>query len=373
MKKIKCIYCLQENDIDSQESKEHIFPKTFGGQRRLPSGIVCDTCNSSFSSFEAEVSKESLLAFPKQFYGPLSKKAIKKKSENIKFSPMTDELNDISIGYLQEGKPFHPPQIKYKSSTYGTFLCFDDFKTQLDDIAKFPIDNIKFFAYKEIIPNEPILLLWNKKLYGYYNPSYIEDKKLIEVLKKGIVKNKTHLLETYLTTDKKVLNTKVSVHQNFSFSIDSLYRVVTKIVLNTIAMYHGDLIYSSLLDELRNYVRTGSSSYVPVVLADTKISVITSMAHLFKDSKNNHLVLISGISNKIKENSLIAIVDFYDGAFCFGVHVNGGNLFDRNDILHTRALVINYKRNDEYGDYEIIQNAINAAENSQKEMYKALS
>jgi HNH endonuclease len=66
--KMKCIWCdhettvnkLSANDKKRYANKEHIFPKSLGGEKTLPQGLVCEVCNTKFDhEIESRLRKHS--------------------------------------------------------------------------------------------------------------------------------------------------------------------------------------------------------------------------------------------------------------------------------------------------------------------------
>ncbi len=66
--KMKCIWCNHEttankllaNDEKRYANKEHIFPKSLGGEKTLPLGLVCEVCNTKFDhEIESRLRKHS--------------------------------------------------------------------------------------------------------------------------------------------------------------------------------------------------------------------------------------------------------------------------------------------------------------------------
>jgi hypothetical protein len=65
-----CIYLKGTEPVLSFNSQEHIFPAGIGGIQMLPKGYVSDQFNNSFSKIELDFMRNSLIALPRQFYGP---------------------------------------------------------------------------------------------------------------------------------------------------------------------------------------------------------------------------------------------------------------------------------------------------------------
>jgi hypothetical protein len=69
---MKCIFCDNENEA---KSSEHIVPESFGNTFYiLPKGVVCDSCNNSFSTFESKALTDSVFVFERARFSVPSKK-----------------------------------------------------------------------------------------------------------------------------------------------------------------------------------------------------------------------------------------------------------------------------------------------------------
>ncbi len=353
--KRKCIYCLEENELETQKNREHIFPKTYGGQRRLELGIVCDTCNNKFSAFESDFAKESLLTIPKQFYHPLSKK---NKQGKISFKLQLIEVveqNKYYLGYIQEGVTHFCPQISLRKNMEHSFVYFSNFIKNLDFIIHTKINKIQFVKHIKIKEKEPIIGIYNNRVVAYYN--HEKDKENLIKFKSILSQKRQEIIELYDPNKVSKTQNQFIVHQEYSFNLDSTDRAVCKIALNTIAHYFGDKIFDPCFDELRNYIKTGNISYKPVALLE-KAAYNGMFANLFYESKNNHFALVGSLPLHERE-SIIALVSFYDDSFAFAVRLKQGTKFNIDiSELPMRLLVINYQRKDQYGDYELFEEQI---------------
>lgn len=363
---VKCIFCLKENDINTQENREHIFPKTYGGQRRLEKGIVCDACNSKFSKFELDFARESLLTLPKQFLHPKSKKA-KKGKITQKIQIIETDKNDFLLGYIQEGESLFCPQIVVRNSMSHSFIYFTDFIKNLDLIIKTKIDKIKFTKHIKIKEGEPIIGIANGKILAYYNSE--EDKESLKKFKSVLSQKRQEIIDQYDPGKLSKVQHKVVVHQEFSFNFDSMNRTICKIALNTIAHYFGDLIYERCFDDLREYVKTGTIDYTPVHLLENKRNE-PLYEYILKDISNNHLVLAGNLHQAFPNQ--IALISFYDSSFVFVVSLKNDTFKVTIGDLPFRLLVINYKRSDKYGDYELFDEVISQNRKREKELYSNL-
>ena len=65
-----CMYLKQTEPELTFKSDEHIFPAGIGGIQKLPMEYVSHDANNAFSAMEGQVMKKSLLALPRQFFGP---------------------------------------------------------------------------------------------------------------------------------------------------------------------------------------------------------------------------------------------------------------------------------------------------------------
>ncbi len=82
---MSCIFC--DNEV-AKNSEEHIVPESLGNLYYiLNDGVICGSCNNSFSDFEEKALGKTMLAFERTRLGIVTKKgkAAQAQSHNIKF------------------------------------------------------------------------------------------------------------------------------------------------------------------------------------------------------------------------------------------------------------------------------------------------
>lgn len=80
----KCIYLKKTEPEVTFKSGEHIIPAGIGGIVKLDNGMVSDEFNTKiFSSIELDFMRNSIIALPRQFYGPGKRGALSKKKHLI--------------------------------------------------------------------------------------------------------------------------------------------------------------------------------------------------------------------------------------------------------------------------------------------------
>lgn len=309
----KCIYLKKVEPEVTFKSGEHIIPAGIGGIRKLNNGMVSDQFNTEiFSSIELDFMRNSIIAIPRQFQGPGKRGALTEKKatkSNIYIMSKSDEVDDLSLGYIQLAKPHQIPQLKIIDH-FNIRIIFDqadgDYRTQL---AKF-IDVLKNFngRYNKILVESRIPM--NQVLLGNYEDKWylgIHDEQAIPTLADIINKliNKISILSEQPKYDKS----QVICHQHMGFSIENFYRVCAKIVFNFLAFSHGsDFVLNQEFDPVRNWIVNGGDNKFITLIDKNDNGKKMFEDILFPDQA--HKVFITK-----ENNSLIGLLSLYGGAF----------------------------------------------------------
>lgn len=307
-----CIYLKKTEPEVTFKSGEHIIPAGIGGVRKLNNGMVSDQFNTEiFSSIELDFMRNSIIALPRQFHGPGKRGALTEKKatkSNIHIMSKNDEVDDVSLGYIQLAKPHQIPQLKIIDQS-NMHIIFDqndrDYRTQL---VKF-IEVLKTFNGKYSMLVESRIPM-NQVLLGNYEGKWylgIRDEQavppLVDIISKLI--NETSILSEQPKYDK----VQVACHQHMGFSIENFYRVCAKIVFNFLAFSHGsDFVLNDEFDSIRDWiVNGGDNKFINLIDKNGKYKKMFEYI-IFPDKA--HKIFITKANN-----SLIGLLSLYGGAF----------------------------------------------------------
>lgn len=102
----KCIYILKD---EGEFSKEHIFPKSIGGNKTLPADFVSKDFNDLMSKLEHKFLRENpLIAIRRMFEGPCGRKNHEGKV-GINFIKEST-TSELELGYIDKGRIISIPQ-----------------------------------------------------------------------------------------------------------------------------------------------------------------------------------------------------------------------------------------------------------------------
>ncbi|MDM5249627.1 hypothetical protein [Lysinibacillus sp. G4S2] len=298
-----CIYLKKGEPEVNFLSEEHIFPAGIGGIRKLPIEYVSHDCNNKFSIMEQTFMRESVIAIPRQFYGPGKRGNLNpKNATKSEVSVITDNENDVQLGYISLGKPYKIMQMKWNkngSCRFSTNPRLGDAHLQLETF----LINMKNFTGKFkkrktplLDENQIILGLHNNMWYVAYN-----DEKIISEL--AVFISKVLEQKPFETQEFQYQQNQISVHSTTVVD-DSYYRVCAKIIFNYLAFIKGqEFVLNNCFDKLREWiVKGGEQNLVQIV----DKGIVEELE--FPDQ--SHSLFITKV-----QNNLVGYISFYGNAF----------------------------------------------------------
>jgi hypothetical protein len=112
-----CIYYTQRADLHFTQ-EEHVFPAAIGGKAVLAKGMVSDEFNNNISGLEQRFIRNSLVALPRQIYGPGKRGSMSESKETkSKASIFKDSNGRYSLGYVKKGKPYQITTLELNLAT----------------------------------------------------------------------------------------------------------------------------------------------------------------------------------------------------------------------------------------------------------------
>lgn len=306
----KCIYLKETEPNLTFNSEEHIIPAGIGGLKKLDKGFVSDQANTEiFSKLELEFMRDSIIALPRQFYGPGKRGSLsikKATKSNIQIMNPNDDDLDLRLGYLTLGKPFFISQIKISSNKDFSFIFSKDIGNFKEEIKKI-IDAIyscsseyNEFTDKRMSTEEFIIGIEREKLYLLKNPN-----TNIPILSKI-----GDILESFNYENVKLEYNENQITSNFksSFNIENYYRIYAKTAFNFLALSQGqEYVLKEEFDEIRNWIVNGGENKFVITPEVNKIPFFLS-AMEFPDL--SHKIFISSCGNY-----LLGLVSFYSKEF----------------------------------------------------------
>ena len=305
-----CIYLKQTEPEVSFLSEEHIFPAGIGGIQKLPLEYVSHDCNNSFSAMELTFMRNSLIALPRQFYGPGKRGNLNPKNatkSTVSLMIGNNDPNSIEFGYICLGKPYSIPQLKININGKCQFISdssFGDVNKQTADFIK----NLEKFDGKYTL-HEDERLSEDEFIIGYQ-----DGKWYVALSNKDLEKQISSFIDKILSQKPFENQTpqfgkiQPTVQQTIQFD-DTYFRVCAKIIFNYLAFAKGqNFVLRSCFDPLRDWiVRGGENNFAGLLGRELNLPIpIPELAHKL-------IILQNG-------KSLNGFISFYgDG---FGTQVN---------------------------------------------------
>lgn len=300
-----CIYLKKSEPEVTFSSEEHIFPAGIGGMQKLPLSYVSHNCNNDFSKMELFFMRNSLIALPRQFYGPGKRGKLNNKNATKSSVTLMNAVNDpvvVEFGYISLGKPYVITQMKFNSDGSCRFVSdrsFGDpnkqFKDFIKSFEKFE-EKYELFINEKLSQSELIIGYFEKKWYvALSNPnletniiSYIE-----KILEYKILDNPNASFGTM----------QPNVKQTFQFD-NRYYRVCAKIIFNYLAFVKGqDFVLEKSFDPIRDWIVRGGENKFAGLMVDK-----SSYPIAFPE-KSHRLFIVKS------NNSLKGLISFYGGEF----------------------------------------------------------
>lgn len=305
-----CIYLKGTEPELSFTSEEHIFPAGIGGIQKLPQGYVSHECNNAFSALELEFMRNSLIAFPRQFYGPGKRGNLSPKKatkSNVTLMSSRDAPDLIELGYISLGRPYVIPQLKIDINGTVHFISdrsFGEYKIQFKDFVK----KLPKFDYKYIL-HEDERFGKGDFIIGYHDGKWhvaLSNKALIseidgfieKILSQKVFENGT---PQYATVQPKV-------HQTIQMD-DRYFRTCAKIVFNYLAFTKGqEFVLNERFDPLRDWIVNGGENEFATLLAreNNRFEMFSPIPF----PELSHRLIITKIGT-----TLIGYISFYGASF----------------------------------------------------------
>ena len=285
---MKCIYC--KNEIkETQQNREHIFPKSFGCPDSWFLDCVCKNCNhklgGTIERFLAGDSLESLRRL--KYIGSRSKKSIKQIRLKINI-PREDKYGKFAgatvyTDFSQRNKSKLPTQILIQDDEKNRKIFF------LDDIEK---DEIKEEIHK--YKNKNICIIFeneeNKKQALDKLKNIDVDLKIYEEGKmpEGVVENNEIIVEVKSIIDIVIL------------------RAIAKIAFNYLTLIKGsNYVLDSRFDPVREFITKGIKPKYEIVKLKE--------GHILTD-ETNHIRFLNGhiFTIRIEGNSIISEITLFN-------------------------------------------------------------
>ena len=163
-----CIYFKNQVNL-TYVSREHIFPASIGGKKKLEKGIVSDQANEYFKPLEDFLLHKSLLAIPKMLFGP-GHRGTNREGEVV-VNVIRDDNNRWGLGYIFLGTSHSIPHFRFEeSSENAAFLCPNRDGTDANAEIEFLVEKLRVLPEKFVYFREPELR--KTLLVGFYNKKY---------------------------------------------------------------------------------------------------------------------------------------------------------------------------------------------------------
>lgn len=360
-----CIYSKKTEPDVSFNKREHIFPASLGGLKKLPKGYVSDEINEKFSSeLEIEFMREGIISIPRQFMGPGTRGNINniKKATQSKVHLMEDDDNRYTLGYIVLGRPTHIKQIIFNFDNKGNLsdsheiILPPDTKDIVSEIKKFSnlSDSITIIKDNKIPSNKIILGIHEYQSKGKgpilskwfigHNGSIKVNKDLKDKLKVGIER-------LYDTSKGKIFDLTVTSKQitsylDLRFDMNVFFRTCAKIAFNYIAEIVGpEVVLKKEFDEIRNYIVNGGTNKF-VTFAKHR----SETSHPIFDCLNDTHTLIANFTDK----DIIVSIVFY-GITDIGVRIPYTESIEEiPDGFNIKGLVIDWKNREEHDLFKYV-------------------
>lgn len=149
----KCIFCLQSNKLF--DKIEHIIPESMGGEETVPTGFVCDQCNSYFGQKIEEKVLSQHLIFSRILSGVKTKKRKYPNFENSVLKFQNTKKNELLVR-VKDTQVFN----RLKTQNHMALIVKKHEKLLIRFLLKigleFLIDSKKINVYDKILDNTRI-------------------------------------------------------------------------------------------------------------------------------------------------------------------------------------------------------------------------
>lgn len=340
----KCIYCLGTKPNSVFSSRDHIFLRSLGGQKRLPTGCVCDQCNNAFSSLEKRFIRDSFISLPKQFVGPTGRHGPFKSRLHVVESHTDGKMQ---IGYIEQGGiPRTATQIQINSTPKWGFAidetCSDTEKEIQASIESLRLkkDKVIYQFNEKLSAGCPILVFFEGKVFAF-----LKNEQDVDILGAAISKilDKDRGPDTFDEGAHK--SSQVTNFQELSFNLDEINRVGAKMAFNALANFFGqEFALNSGFNKLRNYIKTGEKEIEFVTLQESGLANRILRPHMGNiiDSDNFHAIAMGRLKDDI-----VSIVCFYGQNLEFVIRSNS-SIDWSGCTMPIRVFINKFKTHDEF-------------------------
>lgn len=271
-----CIYFKKTEPDVTFLSEEHIFPAGIGGIQKLPLDYVSHNCNNAFSAMEMPFMRNSLIALPRQFYGPGKRGKLNLKNatkSSVSLMNGVSDSTDIQFGYISLGQPYSIPQIKFNVNGTCHFISdnsFGDANKQVLNLIKLLEEfegKYKLFKNEQLSQDEFIVGCLEKKWYVALSNTDLETE----------VSNFIEKILEQKPFEKQSVNfgtMQPNVSQTLQFD-DTYYRVCAKMIFNYLAFVKGQaFVLENCFDPLRDWiVNGGENNFAGLIGKETSFSL----------------------------------------------------------------------------------------------------
>jgi hypothetical protein len=345
----KCIYYTDRNGLHFTK-EEHIIPAGIGGKKKLNIGIVSDEFNNDFSKIEQEFMRNSLIAIPREFYGPGKRGSLSpsKSTKSLIHVQFDEKDNKPHLGYLMRGNPHLINQLIINDNKFSVSLIPEE-----DEISNL-IE--KFRQQLSTYTNVHIEIIENKLkektvLLGFYdNKWFLSRNENTDLNELTIVISK--LKENFSIVGSPTYNKNlVTSHLNYSFNIYNLYRVYAKIAFNCLAHFEGkEFVQKKCFNDIRNWIAHGGKNKF---VSFSKIKESEKLSFLPFPEKS-HRIIITKINS-----CLFAIVSLYGHSFSESIKLS--TEFD--ELFQLKMFICDWENGKEQTLFEFV-NELNSKDDS---------
>ena len=338
----KCIYLKENDETQTFNKAEHIFPAGIGGVRKLPKGYVSDNVNGIiFSKMELDFMRNSVISICREIEGPGKRGSLAlKKATKSKVGISIDEEGRVKLAYIKKAKPYSINQIKISEfkivgltiselENKPDYENLKEFVMKLERFAEIGYKNQHITYIKDIsIDLETVLIgEFDSNWYLASNKNEVDLYNVIEGIKRSI---------SYLKNQKKLEKVISKVEFNFKkeFDTTNFFRVCVKMAFNYLVYRtNQDYVCGREFDELREYVLGEIDEFEVNILENG------ALVNKYELPKRCHTICISACDEK-----LFAIVSFYGEAFNVGIILSD----KKTSLINPLIGVCDWKNNKEY-------------------------
>ena len=347
-----CIYLKDTEPTLSFRSAEHIFPAGLGGIQKLPAEFVSYDCNNNiFSDMERDFMRHSLLALPRQFYGPGKRGklnvryATKSQIGLIKYED-EDELDEVYLGYIKLGQPFLIRQLRINTNG-DLIMCTGSQFNNIDQLIENFNHKLRSFEGRytmhtdsRIASNEFIIGIeddeprWHICLSNEQLIPQIENL-ITNILNRGGVP----------ATNSEHKSAQVQSEQSLRFS-DTDLRVCAKMAFNFLAFVKGrEFVLDEQFDHIREWMINGGENRFATLTGKQSFKGKYPFTYL---PELAHIIMINQ-----DRNHLTAIMSFYGGHFETAIKLS--NQF--NGVFGMDGFICDWKNRSELRFMDLVSKA----------------